>query len=480
MTRITVKQFCTAVLLLVSLSAAARTSENFNSRKGVSVHDVKANLQNLCWTFHHFDINNNGWNPGLEGDGAMVSDSKSLQHSNSGIYTPLLNVTDNIDISFDYRFSENFSGEHNRWIKICLTNSANEIVSVLDKIEFNGASATKPSRYSTSFKNIRSGEYRLVLLYGGSGGTANIAIDELNVSASFKYDGGCNTAPVALKDKIKGAFDRTAQGSLLANDRDNNRESLKAYLVKGSDDGTIELKENGSFAFVPRQGFKGHSTSFVYKICDEGAGNLCSSNTTVNISFPSERSLSRLAGFKGSYKMNGNVELEWNTESGNSLDKFELERSMNGREWKSAGIIMAASAAHNGNDYTYTDKVNRNKAHKKDLYYRLKHLKSDGSTSTSRLLIVRVYNTRTVTMISVTPNPSKSDIAVNVQLHEPSYVSMKIFDEAGTTVIRKIVEAGTGTSNILIEKSSSLTPGLYTLEVIVNSKERMLVKLIKE
>ena len=51
---------------------------------------------------------------------------------------------------------------------------------------------------------------------------------------------------------------------------------------------------------------------------------------------------------------------------------------------------------------------------------------------------------------------------------------------SGSTVLHKTSDVARGTSNILIEGSSKITPGLYTLEVIVNSKERMLVKLIKE
>jgi hypothetical protein len=57
---------------------------------------------------------------------------------------------------------------------------------------------------------------------------------------------------------------------------------------------------------------------------------------------------------------------------------------------------------------------------------------------------------------------------------------MRLRDESGNTVLSKIVEADKGVSNLLVEGSHLLRPGLYVLELIVNSKERMLVKLIKE
>jgi hypothetical protein len=458
--------------LLTAPSALAGVTENFNSRKGISVNEIRLNLQRSCWTFHHFDVNNNGWNPKIEGDGAMVSDINALQYENAGIFTPLLNVGSSLDISFEYAFNEDFDATSSRWVKICLVNASNEIVQELETIDFIGVNATKTRNYSTSFKNIQPGEYRLMLKYGGKGGAATIAIDELKTSAPFKYAGGCNGAPVALRDNITGLANRTASGSLVDNDREKNNESLTAYLIKDSRDGTVELKEDGTFTFAPDKNFKGTSTSFVYKICDEA--NLCSPDATVYINFPA----GNLVEFKGSYKYDGDVELTWNAEPGNSVKKFELERNVDGRGWQKTGTIAAKNTLQ-GN-YVFVDEVGKNKVLKNDLYYRLKQINNDGSVVTSRLLIVRVYNTKTVSMISVTPNPSKSDIAVNVQLQENSLVSMRIVNSSGAVVLHKTEDAVQGSNNILVEGSGKLKPGLYTLEVIVNSKERMLVKLIKE
>ena len=122
---------CTGIFS--AISASAGVSENFNSRKGVSIYEIRMSLQNSCWTFHHFDVNNNGWNPKIEGDGAMVSDINALQYGNAGIFTPLLNVGTEIDVSFEYAFNEDFAASASRWVKICLANASNEIVQELDK-----------------------------------------------------------------------------------------------------------------------------------------------------------------------------------------------------------------------------------------------------------------------------------------------------------------------------------------------------------
>ncbi len=463
-------------LLFSGLTAiAAETVENFNSRRGAAIPHVKAKLQNSCWTFHNFDVNQDGWDPQLEGDGAMVANMQATRYNYSGIYTPLLNISSSVKVSFDYVFNENFSSDSKRWLKICLADAHNEVIQELETINFNGSSAKKARKYSTEFNNLPAGEYRVILQYGGNGETARIAIDQLAISAPFSYKGGCNASPVVLKSKITGRPDRTAFGSLMLNDKDMADEKFNAYLIKGSPHGNVHLKTDGTFVFTPNKGFEGTSTSFVYKVCEDGAGNLCSANTTVHIDFPN--SSNSLIDFKGAYKYNGNVELIWNTSENNTITKFDLERSFDGRKWENAGTISNEDKA---NIYAYVDFVGKGAALKKDIYYRLKQTNADGNVLLSRLLVVRVYNTKTLTMISVTPNPSMNDITANVQLHENSYVSMRVLDDNSNVVLRQLAEGTPGLNTFTVKGSSSLEPGAYILELIVNNHERMLVKLIKE
>ena len=251
-----------SVALTTSFITPASTTENFNSRKGTPLKKLKGQLQNSCWTFHHFDVNNAAWNPAIEGDGAMVSSSSALNANNSGIYTPLLQVRNRLDVSFDYRFNENFDATTIRWLKICLANTANEILQVLEEVELNGVNGTSIKNYSTEFRNIHPGEYRLVLLYGGKGGNASIAIDELATSAPYKFVGGCSGAPVAQKIIIKGTGERKASGSLHA-DGEISSEDVSAFLVKDAENGRVIIEPDGTFVFIPDAGFRGKSTGFV-------------------------------------------------------------------------------------------------------------------------------------------------------------------------------------------------------------------------
>jgi type II secretory pathway pseudopilin PulG len=458
--------------LLVS-GTRAQVTENFDTRNGVALSQLKGYLQNHCWALSDVDITranseNNGWLV----PGAVISPNQR-----TGIYTPVLDVTDQVNISFNWQFDQAIDKGDRRWIKVYLTDPNNILVSRLDSFECPKV-ANSMYNYNRTFLHLQPGVYKIFLNYQGTGGNARIAIDQLVVSAGLHYTDGCNTSPVAENDNITGFPDHTASGQVTINDRDADRDFFNAYLISSSPDGKVQLRGDGSFTFTPNPGFTGHSTTFTYKVCDNGYGRLCSQDATVKLSFPDE-SVS-LNDFAGLYNDGGNVLLKWATAFEFNNDRFEIERSLDGRKWHTAGTIKSEGVSNNRKVYSFNDDVGKNTALKKDLYYRLKQVDNNGKVATSRLLVVRVYNTPTVKMVSVTPNPAKNDIAVTAQLNANSYVALKILNAEGAIVMNKTSKAGIGSNSFIMEGSSHLQPGAYTLDVTVNSKERMMVKLIKE
>lgn len=469
-----------SVWMFISLAATAQTNENFNSRTSITTSQVKGYLQGRCWAFPDFDVNQNSWNAGIEGDGGMVSGPSSNATQSTGIITPILQVPGFISISFKYKFDSEFGNGTRRWVKIYLLNQDNEIQAELDNFEFIGMNSSTVYTYNKSF-GAGSGLYKVYINYQGIGGSTRIAIDELAISASQLYATGCNEAPVAMPDIINGNTNRTATGFLNTNDYDPNSDPFDAYLISPSPNGTVTINPDKSFTFSPNPGFTGNSTSFTYQICDHGFAPLCSAPATVTINFPTGGFLPvSLIDFSGQYKNDGNVQINWVTTFEQNSDKFEIERSLNGVKWETVGTIKAQGVSSVKKSYTFTDNVGRNTAIKKDLYYRLKMSDLDAKTSVSRILVVRVYNTHNTKMISVSPNPAKNDIAATIQLNEASVVVLKIISNSGSEVMRKTVKLAAGSNSLLMEGTSKLTPGMYVLEVIVNNSDRMLVKLIKE
>ena len=467
--------------ILLSVPTFSQISENFNSRPGVDISQVRQHLQSQCWQFVEFDTDPNAWDPAIEGDAAMISSPSSSPYFGMGIYTPVLDVPGNISIAFKYRFSNESGNGYIRYIRIYLTDQDNNIEGMLDSIPIPEKMGSRVFNYSRNFANVGSGGYKVFINYGGTGLATRVAIDELNISANLMYSGGCNTPPVAVNDLITGTAKRSASGQIVVNDYDPDNDSFTPYVIAQPNEGTVVIAPDMSFTFTPNPGFIGDSIKFTYKVCENGPAALCSNDATVIVKFPAQGTLPvSLEDLGGNYRDNGKVEIRWVTNFESNSDRFVVERSIDGRTWEPTGTVMAKGYSTIRQYYSFIDMVGKNLANRKDLFYRLKQVDRDGSVAVSRILIVRVYNTTAVKMVSVTPNPARSDISVNLQLNEPSMVVMKIRNSNGAEVMRKASRLSDGTHSVLFEGSSRIQPGLYVMEVLINSKERMIIKLIKE
>jgi hypothetical protein len=170
-------------------------------------------------------------------------------------------------------------------------------------------------------------------------------------------------------------------------------------------------------------------------------------------------------------------ELNWNTVAGN-FDHFEIERSFDGVKYETIGSVKQSEVQESGL-FTFKDRFRTLTGLNNDFFYRLKEVETNGNATYSKVLIARMFNTRSLASLSVTPDPLANNILVSVQLNQESYVVMKVSDEQGNLILKEGQKAGNGANTYTLEGTRNLHPGLYTLEVTVNSKERMVMKLSK-
>ena len=487
MKRGSINSLLTLGFAMFSLAANAENPENFNSRNNIPARHVKAFLQEQCWIFRDFEINRNGWNPGIDGDGAMVSGPASKPDAATAIFTPLVKVNGSLAVSFDYKFNTPLIAGASRKLSIAVTDNSGQIVRELDKVVYTEVNTTGSLRYHKRFNELTPGAYKLMIGYEGNNGNTRIAIDNLLLDAELVYNNGCKAAPVAVADRFVAQPGQKVQGNLLLNDIPGSTGRHTAFTVTSSDDGVVTISRDGTFEFTPNNNFKGNATSFTYKVCDLDDAPLCSDDAKVTIQYVAgveagnEEILPQsLTEFKGFYQEDGKVEIKWVTNFEQNSDRFEVERSFDGKRWITAGSMKAMGKSENRHPYSFVDKVGRNTVHKNDLYYRLRQVNLDSKSSVSKILVVRVFNKRALRMVSVTPNPVKNDISVNVQLNENSFVVMKIVNNEGNEMMRKAQRVDEGQSSFVMDGSNKLTPGMYFLEVTVNSKDRMVAKLLKE
>lgn len=113
-------------------------------------------------------------------------------------------------------------------------------------------------------------------------------------------------------------------------------------------------------------------------------------------------------------------------------------------------------------------------------YYRLKMVDHKGNISYSKTMVVQLYRSDDLSMVSVTPNTTLKDLHINVQLKNRAYIVMKVTDREGREIISRRGKGNEGTNLFELEGTGNMAPGNYLLEVVVNSRDLLSMPLVKK
>ena len=156
------------------------------------------------------------------------------------------------------------------------------------------------------------------------------------------------------------------------------------------------------------------------------------------------------------------VALAWRTASEQHSDRFEVERSRDGRTFARIGTVPAQGTSSRPTDYAYRDAAAGEPALR---YYRLRQLDTDGSVSYSPVRAVTVTGSGRLTLF---PNPARTAVAVG---GVPAGAPVAVFDALGRAVAHATADAD-GQARL------TLPPGLAAGVYVVRSAgqvQRLLV-----
>ncbi|HEX2535653.1 MAG TPA: hypothetical protein VHK69_18055, partial [Chitinophagaceae bacterium] len=102
----------------------------------------------------------------------------------------------------------------------------------------------------------------------------------------------------------------------------------------------------------------------------------------------------------------GGIQLQWATATEEQSDRFEVERSADGRSFTQIGSVQAAGSSNLRNDYAFTD----NSPLAGTQHYRLKQVDTDGTFSYSSTVTVRYGGTTALQVVS----PARQQLAIRL------------------------------------------------------------------
>jgi len=166
-----------------------------------------------------------------------------------------------------------------------------------------------------------------------------------------------------------------------------------------------------------------------------------------------------LISFQGNINKNNKVSLEWKVAKNETIDQFEIQRSYDGNEFKTIGVVFA-SEKKDREDYIFYETINNfNKA-----MYRLKMIDKNNEVTYSKILVFQT-KAATTSNIKIIGNPVTEKLIFNYSSYTTQVIDIKIYDMAGRIIMNNKINSVEGTNTMSFPLASNLKPNMYVLEV---------------
>ena len=170
-----------------------------------------------------------------------------------------------------------------------------------------------------------------------------------------------------------------------------------------------------------------------------------------------------LLSFSGRLQ-NGNVKLNWSTLFEQNSKGFDVEKSIDGINFRKIGFVASAGNSNTTRSYSFTDPQRAVEYN----YYRLKLVDIDNTFDYSDVVLVK--NTFGKQDVYIAGNPITNNINIQFAKTPNAKVAVSIYDMKG----RKIYEAGYNnymqTSLQINTREMMLARGMYSVKVITGGK----------
>ena len=157
---------------------------------------------------------------------------------------------------------------------------------------------------------------------------------------------------------------------------------------------------------------------------------------------------------------NSSNRLNWTIASNQGISSFEVEKSTNGKDFKTIAVL-AATEKFTTENYTYADTaISSDK-----IMYRLRILiRSSQNDFYSRIILVQ-SKMKLDDNIRIMENPAREKLFFNYNSTKVQEADIKIYSLTGKILVNQKISGFKGNNLITIPLSSGFVPGIYILEV---------------
>jgi hypothetical protein len=180
-----------------------------------------------------------------------------------------------------------------------------------------------------------------------------------------------------------------------------------------------------------------------------------------------------LISFQGNLNKNNKVTLNWTAATNETVDHFEVERSVNGKDFTTVAMVFATEK-YGTEDYMYYGTTNSNDK----VMYRLKMFDKGQDIDYSKILVFQSKTSNT-NKIKIYNNPVNDKLTFSYTSMETQTVSVKVYDLTGKVLMSQKVNSLVGSNMMSLPLNATFKPGIFVVEV-TNGVDRQITKFVKQ
>ena len=172
----------------------------------------------------------------------------------------------------------------------------------------------------------------------------------------------------------------------------------------------------------------------------------------------------------------GLVELTWATATEKNNSGFEIQRSLDGKNFAKIGFVQGQGNSVKTSMYSFTDQPGG----ASEYYYRLKQIDLNGSFTYSNVIQTNVTAPNKFSLEQNYPNPFNPTTSITFNLKVDSKVTLKVFNILGqevATLLNSNIQSGVHVVNF---NASQLTSGVYFYRLKANGIDGSVYNAVKK
>jgi hypothetical protein len=158
--------------------------------------------------------------------------------------------------------------------------------------------------------------------------------------------------------------------------------------------------------------------------------------------------------------------LNWTVIADKEVDRFEVERSTDNRNFIKAGTVNQPVKLNEQQQFTFTDDVAG--ITKEVIYYRIKVIGKTGEIQYSNILVIRRQHLKTA--LSIMPNPAQDYVTLSFYAAKESEIIIRLISNDGKMVLRHHQKVNKGSNTLQLTGLTRYSSGMYALQLFVNDE----------